>query len=92
MISFLLFMAPILRYRVAKCKQLLAYTAVFHDQRCIFVQDAPAAANPRSDPGKEDNDAVRDADAYAAVAGLDLPGWGMTPHPENVVAQFRTDA
>jgi YHS domain-containing protein len=32
-----------------------------------------------------------DADAYAAVAGLQLPGWGMTPHPENVVKQFRTD-
>jgi len=32
-----------------------------------------------------------DADAYAAVAGLELPGWGMTPHPENVVKQFRTD-
>jgi YHS domain-containing protein len=33
-----------------------------------------------------------DADAYATVAGLQLPGWGMTPHPENVVKQFRTDA
>ena len=33
-----------------------------------------------------------DADAYAAVAGLELPGWGMTPHPENIVKQFRTDA
>jgi Cu+-exporting ATPase len=22
-----------------------------------------------------------DADAYAAVARLDLPGWGQTPHP-----------
>jgi YHS domain-containing protein len=32
-----------------------------------------------------------DADAYAAVAGLQLPGWGMTPHPEYVVKQFRTD-
>jgi len=26
-----------------------------------------------------------DADAYATVAGLQLPGWGLTPHPENVV-------
>ena len=33
-----------------------------------------------------------DADAYAAVAGLQLPGWGSTPHPENVVRQFRTDS
>ena len=32
-----------------------------------------------------------DADAYAAVAGLRLPGWGLTPHPANVVKQFRTD-
>lgn len=32
-----------------------------------------------------------DADAYAAVAGLQLPGWGMTPHPENVVKQFRSN-
>ncbi len=32
-----------------------------------------------------------DADAYATVAGLQLPGWGLTPHPEHVVKQFRTD-
>jgi Cu+-exporting ATPase len=32
-----------------------------------------------------------DADAYATVAGLQLPGWGLTPHPENVVRQFRID-
>ena len=30
-----------------------------------------------------------DADAYAAVSRLDLPGWGMTPHPERVTKQFR---
>ena len=30
-----------------------------------------------------------DADAYAAVAGLQLPGWGQTPHPDEVVKQFR---
>jgi YHS domain-containing protein len=32
-----------------------------------------------------------DGDAYAAAAALQLPGWGMTPHPESVVKQFRTD-
>ena len=32
-----------------------------------------------------------DADAYAAVAGLQLPGWGLTPHPESVAKQFRND-
>jgi YHS domain. len=31
----------------------------------------------------------RDADAYVAAAKLELPGWGKTPHPENVVNQFR---
>jgi YHS domain-containing protein len=31
----------------------------------------------------------RDADAYIAAAKLKLPGWGKTPHPENVVKQFR---
>ena len=31
----------------------------------------------------------RDADAYIAASKLRLPGWGMTPHPENVVKQFR---
>ena len=30
-----------------------------------------------------------DADAYAAAARLNLPGWGETPHPESVVKQFR---
>ena len=30
-----------------------------------------------------------DADAYSAAAKLNLPGWGSTPHPENVVRQFR---
>jgi len=30
-----------------------------------------------------------DADAYAAVSRLDLPGWGQTPHPESVTKQFR---
>ena len=30
-----------------------------------------------------------DADAYVAAAKLNLPGWGSTPHPENVVKQFR---
>lgn len=30
-----------------------------------------------------------DADAYIAAAKLDLPGWGRTPHPENVIRQFR---
>lgn len=33
-----------------------------------------------------------DADAYAAVSRLGLPGWGETPHPENVRKQFRSDA
>ena len=31
-----------------------------------------------------------DADAYATVARLDLPGWGHTPHPPAVVEQFRS--
>jgi YHS domain-containing protein len=31
----------------------------------------------------------RDADAYVAAAKLKLPGWGKTPHPENVIKQFR---
>ena len=30
-----------------------------------------------------------DADAYAVVSRLDLPGWGKTPHPESVIKQFR---
>ncbi|MEO8580318.1 MAG: hypothetical protein ABI469_08715 [Gemmatimonadales bacterium] len=30
-----------------------------------------------------------DGDAYVATARLNLPGWGKTPHPENVVKQFR---
>ena len=30
-----------------------------------------------------------DGDAYVATARLNLPGWGMTPHPEDVVKQFR---
>jgi YHS domain-containing protein len=30
-----------------------------------------------------------DADAYVAAARLNLPGWGATPHPENVIKQFR---
>jgi YHS domain-containing protein len=30
-----------------------------------------------------------DADAYIAASKLRLPGWGKTPHPENVVKQFR---
>jgi len=33
-----------------------------------------------------------DADAYAAVLRLDLPGWGKTPHPDSVARQFRSDA
>lgn len=30
-----------------------------------------------------------DGDAYAATAKLDLPGWGKTPHPDEVTKQFR---
>jgi len=30
-----------------------------------------------------------DADAYAAAAKLNLPGWGETPHPDSVAKQFR---
>ena len=30
-----------------------------------------------------------DSDAYVAASKLELPGWGMTPHPENIVKQFR---
>ena len=30
-----------------------------------------------------------DGDAYAATAKLNLPGWGMTPHPDDVVKQFK---
>lgn len=30
-----------------------------------------------------------DGDAYATTSRLNLPGWGHTPHPENVVKQFR---
>lgn len=30
-----------------------------------------------------------DGDAYVATARLKLPGWGMTPHPDEVVKQFR---
>lgn len=30
-----------------------------------------------------------DADAYAAAARLNLPGWGQTPHPDSVVKQYR---
>lgn len=33
-----------------------------------------------------------DADAYAAVSRLGLPGWGETPHPESVRKQFRSEA
>jgi YHS domain-containing protein len=29
-----------------------------------------------------------DADAYVAVARLNLPGWGETPHPPAIVEQF----
>jgi YHS domain-containing protein len=32
-----------------------------------------------------------DGDAYAAAAALQLPGWGLTPHPESVTRQFRSD-
>lgn len=34
---------------------------------------------------------VLDADAYATVARLGLPGWGQTPHPPGIVEQFRRD-
>jgi YHS domain-containing protein len=30
-----------------------------------------------------------DADAYATVARMNLPGWGQTPHPPDIVDQFR---
>lgn len=30
-----------------------------------------------------------DGEAYAAVARLKPPGWGLTPHPPSVVEQFR---
>jgi YHS domain-containing protein len=30
-----------------------------------------------------------DADAYIAASRLQSPGWGKTPHPANVVKQFR---
>jgi Cu+-exporting ATPase len=30
-----------------------------------------------------------DGDAYATTSRLNLPGWGSTPHPENIVKQFR---
>ena len=30
-----------------------------------------------------------DGDAYAATARLNLPGWGKTPHPDEVKKQFR---
>jgi YHS domain-containing protein len=30
-----------------------------------------------------------DGDAYVAAARLSLPGWGLTPHPEHVIRQFR---
>ena len=30
-----------------------------------------------------------DGDAYAATAKLNLPGWGMTPHPDEVIRQFK---
>lgn len=33
-----------------------------------------------------------DGDAYVAVARLNLPGWGLTPHPASVVEQFRQEA
>ena len=33
-----------------------------------------------------------DADAYIAVARLDLPGWGQTPHPPAIVEHFRRDS
>ena len=33
-----------------------------------------------------------DADAYAAVSRLGLPGWGETPHPDSVIRQFRSNA
>ena len=31
-----------------------------------------------------------DAPAYVAVARLDLPGWGLTPHPPAIVEHFRS--
>jgi YHS domain-containing protein len=30
-----------------------------------------------------------DGEAYAATSRLNLPGWGETPHPDNIVKQFR---
>lgn len=33
-----------------------------------------------------------DGDAYATAADLQLPGWGLTPHPESVIKQFRNDS
>lgn len=30
-----------------------------------------------------------DGDAYATVARLNLPGWGLTPEPESVTRQRR---
>jgi YHS domain-containing protein len=30
-----------------------------------------------------------DGDAYATTAKLNLPGWGKTPHPDDVVKHFR---
>jgi len=30
-----------------------------------------------------------DGDAYATTAKLNLPGWGKTPHPDDVVRHFR---
>jgi YHS domain-containing protein len=30
-----------------------------------------------------------DSEAYAAAARIELPGWGLTPHPESVIEQFR---
>jgi YHS domain-containing protein len=33
-----------------------------------------------------------DGAAYAAVARLQLPGWGLTQHPPAIVEQFRNEA
>jgi YHS domain-containing protein len=30
-----------------------------------------------------------DGDAYATTAKLNLPGWGKTPHPQDVIKHFR---
>ena len=33
-----------------------------------------------------------DAPAYVAVSRLDLPGWGLTPHPPAITERFRPSA